>query len=62
MRKGLVYLLRRLQSGRAQPFAHVRAGFRLSGSADQFVTYSARREQFGFGSQSLCLLGKALLK
>ena len=55
-------LFRPSQPGRPQPFAHVRAGFGLSGFADQVVAVGARSKRFGLLAQALCFLGKTFFK
>jgi hypothetical protein len=52
----------RLQTRRAQPFADVRAGFRLARLPQGLLTRDARGKQFGFLSQTPCLSGQAVFK
>jgi hypothetical protein len=48
---------RRQQSGRLQPLAHVRAGFRLPGSSEKAVSLDPWRSSTRFFSKTLCFVG-----
>ena len=57
-----LFLFRRLQPGRSQPVADVRAGLGLSGFAKEDFALRAVREPLGFLSQSLGFLAETFFE
>ena len=60
--RSALLLFRRLQLGRSQPLAHMRAGFALAGFAEKGFADGAGWKHPGFLSQALRFFGKTFFK
>ena len=57
-----MFLSRRLEAGRVQPLADVRASLGLASPAERFITYRSVGEEFGLFAKSSRFFGEAFFK